>query len=825
MRAAEPPRKSLAWALLFLAGTLQAAQFTMNGPAGSGEFGRTVTILPNGNIVVTDPGFDAPGPVTDVGAVYLHRPNGTLISTLRGSSANDRVGSSGVVVLANGNFVVPSPGWDDGGVADVGAVTFVSGTSGIGGVVSASNSLVGGTAGDGVGGAGVTALGNGNYVVRSPAWDRGAVADAGAATFGSGTSGISGLVALSNSLVGSTLDDRVGISGVTALDNGNYVVCSANWDHGAIADAGAATFGAGTGGLSGAVSVSNSLVGGTANDRVGSSCATALRGGNYVVSSPNWRNGATGGAGAVTFGSGITGIVGAVSSANSLVGTRSLDFVGLFGVIPLTNGNYVVNSPFWDLGDVANAGAVTFGSGTSGISGEVSAANSLVGGTAFDQAGDGGVTVLGSGNYVVRSPAWDHGAIANAGAATFGSGTSGISGAISPSNSLVGSTAGDRVGSGSATALANGHYVVRSPNWDHGAIADAGAATFGSGTNGIVGVITASNSLVGGTAGDQVGSAGATALPDGNYVVASPLWDHGAIADAGAATLGSGAGGIVGAITASNSLLGGTANDQVGSGGVTALGNSQYVVRSPNWDHGAIADAGAVTFGARTSGISGSVSAANSLVGSTAGDQVGSGGVTAAGIDDYAVNSPSWDHAAAADAGAVTLGLRDGSVLGAVTTAHSVLGGVAGAGASQTFSYDGRRRQLAVGQPASNRVVLQRPGIATTMTIVGDTPDPSVGGQAVTFTATLSASPSLPTQGSGLVFFTASSGEICVDSTPTVTSPTTANYSCTLTFTANGTSTVVAELIGSTTLAYGGSDPETHTTIVDPVFGSGFEAP
>ena len=36
------------------------------------------------------------------------------------------------------------------------------------------------------------------------------------------------------------------------------------------------------------------------------------------------------------------------------------------GVTPLEGGNYVVSSPFWDNGAATNAGAVTFGSGTNG---------------------------------------------------------------------------------------------------------------------------------------------------------------------------------------------------------------------------------------------------------------------------------------------------------------------------------------------------------------------------------------------------------------------------------------------------------------------------
>ncbi len=141
----------------------------------------------------------------------------------------------------------------------------------------------------------------------------------------------------------------------------------------------------------------------------------------------------------------------------------------------LSNGNYVVSSPDWTNGAAAGAGAVTWGSGTAGVSGPVSAANSLVGSTANDGVGGGegsGVTALSNGNYVVSSPNWNNGAAASAGAVTWGSGTAGVSGPVSAANSLVGSTANDGVGdSDGVTALSNGNYVVTSPDWNNGAAA------------------------------------------------------------------------------------------------------------------------------------------------------------------------------------------------------------------------------------------------------------------------------------------------------------------------------------------------------------------
>src|SRR5262249_25941184 len=173
----------------------------------------------------------------------------------------------------------------------------------------------------------------------------------------------------------------------------------------------------------------------------------------------------------------------------------------VFELTVLSNGNYVVTSPLWDNGTATDAGAVTWGSGTTGIVGVVSSANSLVGSSTMDGVGTGtdgdlGVRALSNGNYVVASPFWDNGTAIDAGAVTWGSGTTGVSGLISSTNSLVGSSPGDAVGYHTfynpifdeadfvfgLTVLSNGNYVVTSPQWDNGAAADAGAVTWGSGS-------------------------------------------------------------------------------------------------------------------------------------------------------------------------------------------------------------------------------------------------------------------------------------------------------------------------------------------------------
>jgi uncharacterized repeat protein (TIGR01451 family) len=608
-------------------------QFNLVDPNATtgGNFGASVAALPSGNLVVTAPNDTVNG-VTNAGAVYLYDGlTGALISALTGTTANDQVGSAGtgvdaVVVLKNGNYVVVSGGWNGG---------------------------------------------------------------AGAVTFGSGSTGLSGSVTAGNSLVGSAAADRVGVSGgavdVVALSNGNYVVGSPARTNGTAAGAGAATFGGGTTGVAGTITSTNSLVGTQTGDGVGQ-VITPLTSGNYVVGSPAWANGGATGAGAATFGNGTTGVNGLITSANSLVGSQTSDGVG-GSVTALTNGSYVVVSSKWANASTSEAGAATFGDGTHGVSGLITSANSLVGSAAGDQVGSGGVTALKNGSYVVASPLWANASVPRAGAATPGSSAQGISGLVTSSNSLVGVTAGDEVGT-TVVALTNGNYVVGSPLWNNGSLAQAGAATFGSGSQGVTGTVTLANSLVGTHANDQVGQV-ITALTNGNYVVGNPAWSNGSSAHVGAATFGDGLKGIAGAVSAANSLVGSSANDAVG-GAATALSNGNYVVVSPFWNNGAATQGGAVTFGAGTKGITGTVSAGNSLVGRHAGDLVGviavqglsgttyNNAVVALTNGNYVVASPNWNNGTTTQVGAVTFGNGTTGTTGAVAAGNSLVGSTAG---------------------------------------------------------------------------------------------------------------------------------------------------
>ncbi|MBE0687390.1 MAG: hypothetical protein IH585_15475 [Anaerolineaceae bacterium] len=644
-----------------------ATQIDIVGPPGSEWYGNNITVLPNGNLVVVDYGYDDESTL-DVGAVYLYNGrSGELISMLTGSTAYDRIGNGGVTVLTNGNYVIRSPEWNLFFTADVGAITWASQTSGVDGVVSSSNSLIGSTLNDRIGSGGIHVLSNGNYLVLSPDYDFNVITNSGAVTWGNGTIGISGTLTAMNSLVGGTQEDLVGNEEVVELTNGNYVVPIRFWDHDGASNAGAVTWGNGNVGVTGVVSEVNSLVGSSTNDSVGG--VVSLENGNYVVYSQNWDNGGIIDAGMVTLADGLVGKVGTITPANSLVGSTTSDRVG-GEVIKLSNGNFVTRSRFWDSDSVVDAGAITWGEGTSGITGEVSETNSMVGSTTDDLFA-GYVYALSNGNYVAMNPYWDNGLVSNAGAVTWGDGSEGTVGVISPVNSLVGSSENDNVGG--ITELKNGNYLVKSPKWDNGAILDAGAVTWGNGTNGISGIISNSNSLIGTTANDMT-VLQVNTLTNGNYVVCNHQWNNGDIEDAGAVTWGNGLSGVSGEISSINSLVGTSSNDYVGLYCSTELANGNYVVNSFLWNNESEYEAGAATWGDGTSGISGEVSSLNSLVGTTTNDNVGKYGIVSLNNGNFIVLSSEWDNGPVENAGAVTWGNGTTGMSGIVSSTNSLVG-------------------------------------------------------------------------------------------------------------------------------------------------------
>jgi len=143
------------------------------------------------------------------------------------------------------------------------------------------------------------------------------------------------------------------------------------------------------------------------------------------------------------------------------------------GVFALTNGNYVVSIPQWDNGAAADVGAVTWGNGAGGTVGLITATNSLVGSNPNDSVGVGsffgepGITVLADGNYLVNSPQWS--TATATGAITRGDGLSGTAGMVRDSNSLVNTSAGDLTFyKSSFNPYADGNASLQFPSWSDG---------------------------------------------------------------------------------------------------------------------------------------------------------------------------------------------------------------------------------------------------------------------------------------------------------------------------------------------------------------------
>ncbi len=680
----------VACASLMCALPANAMGVDIHGPPGSVEFGRHVFALPNGNFVVSDPRH------SDGGAVHLYSPVGELISTLTAAGNAD---PTVVTVLSNGHFVVCNPLWENEAGARVGAAAWVDANTGLSGPISPANALVGSQNFDYVCNRGVTALSNGNYLVRSRDWRNGNIQRAGAITWGSGVGGKTGMVSPANSLVGAhdlaSIGDRV-----TALRNGNFVVESMTEDGVPLI-----TWADGTKAAAGTPSTANSFYG----TPFGSlSRVLELSDGNFVVSFPNWNDGV----GAVTWMDGGAGLVGPLSALTSIVGRSPGDNVGSGGVTALKDGKYVISSPRWDADRLSNVGAVTLVRSPSERVGVVAPSNSLIGTSESDQIGEissasGGITALTNGNFVVASPAWGADYREDVGAVTWVSATSGLTGQISISNSLLGVLPGDAVGNAGITALANGNYVVGSIRWKNASGLVVGAATWRSGYGPTSGTITGQNSVTGSKLADAVGRA-VIALRNGNYVLVSPFWDRGSIQDAGAITWLNGAHSSAGIVSTSNSLVGGQPNAGTGMW-ATPLSSGDYVVSSNRWSSTGNEYLGAVTWGSGIASTTGQISSANSLTGVLHTDSISSGGVTAFSSNQYAVSSPSWSNGPLSDAGAVTF--ASGPVVGHVNESNSVVGTVEHAGqqggyAGLVLAYDAPRRRFLIGRRASNVVTI-----------------------------------------------------------------------------------------------------------------------
>jgi len=456
-----------------------------------------------------------------------------------------------VAILTEGNIAVSDP--NDSSVAlNNGAVHLYDPET-----KTRIASIYGDAAGDQLGFGSITKLANNNFVIASPLDNAGA----GSVRLMSGASGAQ----IGPTIEGDDANDSIGLF-VTALGNDNFVIASPFDDvdpgSGNLVDAGSVRLVSGLDGT-----VLDLIKGSTAGDTIfglggiGSGGIIALSNNNYVIASPGPLL-----EGSVQLASGVDGtLIGTAINGNDPL-SSAVTFV-----TAMTFGNYVISSTL----DNGGAGSVRLVNGTNGdeITGDLPA---LAG------PGDnfGFITAINNNHFVITAPLDDidlgAGLVADVGSVRLVNGADGV---VVPTSVIEGTIAGELFGFGDTIALTNNNYAVASV-FDDVSLTDDGSVRLVGGSDGVE-----INLLQGDDMGDQLSynlpAVGITALTNNNFVIASRLDDEGGT-DNGSVRLVDGATGL----GIPGGLIAGDPGDELGSGGVTALANGDFVVISPLDDDG-----------------------------------------------------------------------------------------------------------------------------------------------------------------------------------------------------------------------------------------------
>ena len=514
-----------------------------------------LTRLSNGNYVITSP-LDDNGGITDAGSVRLvNGTTGAEIAVIQGDEANDTLGLGSAIELPNGNFVVGSPFDNPAGLADAGTVQLVNGVSGA--VIA---TVAGDDASDGLGAGLIIGLDNNNVVIQSSTDTNAGILLAGSVRLIDGATGTQ----LGTTVYGTTAFDALGGGDFAELSNSNYVITSPLEDSGGITNAGTIRVFDGATGLQ----IGATIAGDVAEDQLGLGIVEPLSNNNFVVTSLLDDEGGINNAGSARLVNGLTG-----AEIVTIAGTSADEQLGF--VTPLTNGNFVLASPFADILPADNEGTVRLFNGVTGAQ----IGPTAQGDVANDQLGFGSTLALINGNYVVTSVADDEVGVVDAGSARLFDGTTGTEISV-----YAGDTMTDSVGLGTLVALQNNNYVVGSPFEDEGVV-DAGTARLFNGTTGAQIAV-----LAGDTPGDQIGDAEIFSLSNSNYLVISTNDDEGGVTDAGSVRLVNGTTGAqIGA------TLAGLSTDDVNEWIIGATqGVDYFVIGLERYDNNGLVDSGYV---------------------------------------------------------------------------------------------------------------------------------------------------------------------------------------------------------------------------------------
>jgi hypothetical protein len=472
-----------------------------------------------------------------------------------------------------------------------------------------------------------------------------------------GSIGLTGVVTITNSLVGSKPDDKVG-EDAWYFENGNWVIFSP----------GAATWTPPTG-ITGVIDSANSLL--SHSDWPFQRWRQAN--GNYIVFSEE----------TATWGNGAVGITGVVTTSNSLFFGSALKFLTGYSWMqfaPDSNDGMVLLFQDPDPGpgnqekihaplrsDIPSTGTLTAtnvftagvysnvrvlrngitlicdyeGSGTGGRKkmrwGTIAG---LVGGTPSNEAGlwsapadapdkicdarqDANPLSFDDGHFVML------GEQDNRGVMTIVDSSQQVSGIVTMTNALFSNGAEFKY----LIPLTGTVFLLRAEYPSDHALARRNVFLRVDAAVGVTGSFTSTSGLYLDIPDGAAEDVYVSVLEDGNYVIASSGWggNRGLVHWASWNVTTSGE------LNASNSIVGECAGQQIGHG-VSALRNGRYVIGSPEWEPcGSLsADLGAVTW-MEGGPVTGTVDAMNSIIGDSDSDRVGSSDSDAWG--EY----ESWD--------------------------------------------------------------------------------------------------------------------------------------------------------------------------------------
>jgi len=347
---------------------------------------------------------------------------------------------------------------------------------------------------------------------------------------------------------GNSYPDHVN-SYVTALVNGNFVVNFRRDDVNNITDAGSVRL---FNGMTGEL-IGKPITGNSQGDFIRSH-VTTLPNGNFVIVLPYEDQNGRNNIGSIKLVDGSTCEV----IGEPLIGNRGLDYSDVTITI-LPNNNYVVVAPNYDKGRVIqDIGLVVL---VNGITGKL-IGEPLVGNNSYDRIGSGGIAVLPNNNVVVLSPFDDVSGIRDVGSGRLVNSTTG--------NVIGEAIVGDQIDDfleGKVTVLPNSNFVLSLPLDDIGALKDAGSVRLVDGSTGEV----IGNLIEGNHWKDNIGE-GVKALPNNNYVVASPKNNVRGFKKAGSVLLMNGNNG-----ERIRRFVGRSAYNYIGNG-ITVLPNNNFVI-------------------------------------------------------------------------------------------------------------------------------------------------------------------------------------------------------------------------------------------------------